>query len=121
MSEVITSINIDTLVKPVPTIAVATIRIFTKNIFIKVFRLWIGFRSINVDTEVGTVFLSFLNKSLKVFNTTDTFTDVCIVQVSRVMSFTSVSLKKYTLTKTICMEVNLLDTIQGHEEWVLRL
>ena len=74
-----------------------------------------------MDTEVGTVFLSFLNKSLKVFNTTDTFTDVCIVQVSRVMSFTSVSLEKYTLTKTICMKVNLLDTIQGHEEWVLRL
>ena len=37
------------------------------------------------------------------------------------MSFTTVTFKEDTLSKTICVEVNLLDTIQGHQEWVLCL
>ena len=79
MSQVISCIDIDTLVKPVPTIAIATVSIFTKDIFIEVFWFRIGFWSVNVDTEVGTIFLSFFNKSFKVFRTTDTFTDIRVV------------------------------------------
>ena len=37
------------------------------------------------------------------------------------MTFTTITFKKDTLSKTICMEIDLLDTIQGHKEWVLCL
>ena len=70
---------------------------------------------------MSSIFLRFLNQSLEIFNSTNTFTNISIVQVTRVMTFTTISFKENTLPKTICMEINLLDTIQGHKEWVLCL
>ena len=121
MRQVISSINVDTLVQPVPTIAVASIWILTKNIFIKVFRLRIGLRCVHVDTQMSSIFLRFFDQGLEVFNTTNTFTNISIVQVTRVVAFTTISFKENTLPKTICVEINFLDTIQGHKEWVLCL
>ena len=70
---------------------------------------------------MSTIFLRFLNQGLEVFDTTDTFTNISIVQVTRVMAFATISFKENTLSKTICVEINLLDSIQSHEEWVLCL
>ena len=70
---------------------------------------------------MSSIFLRFLNQSLEVFDTTNTFTNIRIVQVSRVMTFTTVTFKENTLSKTICVKIDLLNTIQGHKEWVLCL
>ena len=70
---------------------------------------------------MSTIFLCLLNQCLKIFNPTNTFTNISIVQVTRVMAFATISFKENTLTKTICMKIDLLDTIQGHKEWVLCL
>ena len=121
MCQVISCINVDPLVQPVPAIAIAAIWILTKNIFIEVFRFRISFRSVNVDTKICTILLSFLNQGLKVFSSTNTLSNICVVQVTRVMSLTTISFKENTLSKTICMEIDLLDTIQSHKEWVLCL
>ena len=37
------------------------------------------------------------------------------------MTFTTITFEENTLSKTICMEIDLLDTIQGHKEWILCL
>ena len=70
---------------------------------------------------MSSIFLRFFNQCLEVFDTTNTFTNISIVQVSRVMTFTTISFKENTLPKTICVEIDFLDTIQGHKEWVLCL
>ena len=70
---------------------------------------------------MSSIFLRFFNQGLEVFNTTNTFTNISIVQVTRVVTFTTISFKENTLPKTICVEIDFLDTIQGHKEWVLRL
>ena len=41
--------------------------------------------------------------------------------MSRVVTFTTISFKENTLPKTICVEIDFLDTIQGHKEWILGL
>ena len=70
---------------------------------------------------MSSIFLRFFNQGLEVFNSTNTFTNISIVQVTRVMTFTTISFKENALPKAICMEVDLLNTIQGHKEWVLCL
>ena len=70
---------------------------------------------------MSSIFLRFFDQGLEVFDTTNTFTNISIVQVTRVVTFTTISFKENTLPKTICMEIDLLDTIQGHKEWVLCL
>ena len=70
---------------------------------------------------MSSIFLRFFDQGLEVFNTTNTFTNISIVQVTRVVAFTTISFKENTLPKTICVEINFLDTIQGHKEWVLCL
>ena len=70
---------------------------------------------------MSSIFLRFFDQGLEVFDTTNTFTNISIVQVSRVMTFTTISFKENTLPKTICVEIDFLDTIQGHKEWVLCL
>ena len=70
---------------------------------------------------MSSIFLRFFNQGLEVFDTTNTFTNISIVQVTRVVTFTTISFKENTLPKTICVEIDFLDTIQGHKEWVLCL
>ena len=70
---------------------------------------------------MSTIFLRFRNQGLEVFNTTNTFTNISIVQVTRVMAFATISFKENTLSQTICVKIDFLDTIQSHEEWVLCL
>ena len=70
---------------------------------------------------MSSIFLRFFDQGLEVFDTTNTFTNISIVQVSRVMTFTTITFKENTLPKTICVEIDFLDTIQGHKEWVLCL
>ena len=72
-----------------------------------------------MDTKCCSDLFALRKKFLHLFHTTDTSSDISIVQVPRVMSFTSVAFEQNTLSQSVCVQIHFLCIVISHQKWIL--
>ena len=56
-----------------------------------------------MDTQMSSIFLCFLNQGFEILNPTDPLSNIRIIQMPRIMAFTTIPFQQYTLSETICV------------------
>lgn len=118
---VMSTISTSALVGPIPTMTRTTYEITTRRILTRNLNFQVRFKNISIRARTDTVLKTLFRRNIRIINTTRALTSVTMIQITKIITFVTMTLRRRKLTRTINIRNRLLSIIGHNRRQILHL